>query len=119
MIDISITSVALFSTTCHAYPKSYVSIGNLSIIGTFQGYHISEIISPFQYYLYKGGYLMFNKSLLHQARLNEWASRCADQKASGLSVTDWCEQNNLSKHKFFYWKQLLKNLRRLTTTLRG
>ena len=44
---------------------------------------------------------MSTKSLLHQARLNEWAFRCADQKANGFSVTGWCEQNNLSKHKLF------------------
>lgn len=45
---------------------------------------------------------------LHQARLNEWASRFADQKASGLTVRDWCSQNNLSIHKYNYWKHQLK-----------
>jgi len=52
---------------------------------------------------------MSTKSLLHQARLNEWAIRITDQKSSGLSVTEWCQQNNLSKHKFFYWQHLLKD----------
>ncbi|MCR5419522.1 MAG: hypothetical protein K6E98_00775 [Lachnospiraceae bacterium] len=51
---------------------------------------------------------MSTKSLLHQAKLKEWASRFIDQKASGLSVAEWCKQNNLSQHKFFYWKRLLK-----------
>ena len=51
---------------------------------------------------------MSTKSLLHQAKLKEWASRFIDQKASGLSVAEWCKQNNLSRHKFFYWKRLLK-----------
>ena len=51
---------------------------------------------------------MSTKSLLHQAKLNEWISRFADQKASGLTVTEWCIQNNLSKYKYFYWKRLLK-----------
>lgn len=45
---------------------------------------------------------------LHQACLNEWASRFADQKASGLTVRDWCSQNNLSIHKYNYWKHQLK-----------
>ena len=45
---------------------------------------------------------------LHQALLNEWASRFADQKASGLTVRDWCSQNNLSIHKYNYWKHQLK-----------
>lgn len=52
---------------------------------------------------------MSTKSLIHQARLNEWAVRITDQKSSGLSVTEWCQQNNLSKYKFFYWQHLLKD----------
>ncbi len=32
---------------------------------------------------------------LHQIHLNEWASRFSDQKASGPTVKQWCEQNNL------------------------
>ena len=49
---------------------------------------------------------MSTKSLLHQARLNEWLKHFADHKASELSVTDWCLQNNISKYKFFYWNRL-------------
>ena len=33
---------------------------------------------------------------LHQIHLQEWTVRFADQKASGLTVRQWCEQNNLS-----------------------
>ena len=51
---------------------------------------------------------MSTKSILHQAKLNEWASLFADQKSSGLSVAEWCKQNNLSQYKFFYWKRQLK-----------
>ncbi len=49
---------------------------------------------------------MSSKSFIHQARLQEWAKHCSDQKSSGLTVTEWCYQNHLSKHKFFYWKHL-------------
>ena len=52
---------------------------------------------------------MSTKSILHQAKLNEWASLFADQKSSGLSVAEWCKQNNLSQYKFFYWKRRLKD----------
>lgn len=48
------------------------------------------------------------KQKLHQVNLQEWAARFADQKASGLTVSQWCEQNNLSIHKYHYWKHLLK-----------
>ena len=45
---------------------------------------------------------------LHQIHLQEWTIRFADQKASGLTVRQWCEQNNLSFHTYNYWKHLLK-----------
>ena len=48
------------------------------------------------------------KQKLHQVHLQEWAIRFADQKASGLTVRQWCEQNNLSFHTYNYWKHLLK-----------
>ncbi|RGI07510.1 IS66 family insertion sequence element accessory protein TnpA [Roseburia sp. TF10-5] len=48
------------------------------------------------------------KQKLHQLRLNEWSSRFSDQKASGLTVKQWCDQNNLSIHTYNYWKHLLK-----------
>ena len=39
---------------------------------------------------------MSTKPTIHQARLNEWSIRLSDQKASGLSVADWCERNSFS-----------------------
>ena len=48
------------------------------------------------------------KQKLHQVHLQEWAIRFADQKASGLTARQWCEQNSLSFHTYNYWKHLLK-----------
>ena len=48
------------------------------------------------------------KQKLHQTRLNEWAVLCANQKASGLTVRQWCEREGISFHKYNYWKHLLK-----------
>ena len=45
---------------------------------------------------------------LHQIHLQEWSVRFADQKTSGLTVRQQCEQNNLSFHTYNYWKHLLK-----------
>lgn len=45
---------------------------------------------------------------LHQAKLNEWAAAFADHKTSGLTIRQWCDQNNVSFHAFNYWKYLLK-----------
>ena len=51
---------------------------------------------------------MNTKQKLHQLHLNEWASRFAEQKASGLTVRQWCDQNHYSIHTYNYWKHLLK-----------
>ena len=48
------------------------------------------------------------KQKLHQIRLQEWAGRFAEQKASGLTVRQWCEVNHFSFHTYNYWKHLLK-----------
>ncbi|WP_442969665.1 IS66 family insertion sequence element accessory protein TnpA [Roseburia sp. TF10-5] len=32
--------------------------------------------------------------------MNEWTTRFSDQKASGLTVKEWCNQNNLSIHTY-------------------
>ena len=51
---------------------------------------------------------MNTKEKLHQLHLNEWAARFSEQKASGLTVRQWCDQNNYSIHTYNYWKHLLK-----------
>ncbi len=48
------------------------------------------------------------KQKLHQAHLNEWAARFTEQKASGLTIQQWCDQNGVSIHKYHYWKHQLK-----------
>ena len=46
---------------------------------------------------------------LHQARLNEWAALISEQQASGLTAKEWCARNNVTIHKYNYWKHLLKD----------
>ena len=48
------------------------------------------------------------KQKLHQAHLAEWTVRFSDQRASGLTVRQWCDQNHVSIHKYNYWKHQLK-----------
>ena len=50
---------------------------------------------------------MQNKNF-NQIRLQEWAGRFAEQKASGLTVRQWCEVNHFSFHTYNYWKHLFK-----------
>lgn len=44
----------------------------------------------------------------HQANLSKWAAILQEQKASGMTVKDWCAQNNISHHAYYYWKRLAK-----------
>ena len=48
------------------------------------------------------------KTKTHQLHLNEWITRFSEQKASGLTVKQWCEQKHLSVHAYNYWKHLVK-----------
>lgn len=52
---------------------------------------------------------MNNKQKLHLLHLNEWAARFTDQKSSGLTVRQWCEQNIYTIHTYNYWKHRLKD----------
>lgn len=45
---------------------------------------------------------------LHRIQIQEWTVRFDNQKASGLTIRQWCEQNNLSFHTYNYWKHLFK-----------
>lgn len=45
---------------------------------------------------------------LHQLHLQEWTARFSEQKASGLTVRQWFDQNNYSIHTYNYWKHILK-----------
>lgn len=45
---------------------------------------------------------------IHQARLREWAAIFTEQKSSGLTIREWCKENDVSINKFHYWKRALK-----------
>lgn len=40
-------------------------------------------------------------------KLEIWKERIGDCKASGLPVTEWCERNGLTKHKYYYWHKMI------------
>ncbi len=51
---------------------------------------------------------MNSNQTLHQAKLAKWTSLFHEQRESGLTVKDWCSQNNVSLYAFFYWKHIAK-----------
>ena len=40
-----------------------------------------------------------------------WRSRIQSRKLSGLKVNDWCKQNSISRHAYYYWYRKLKDIR--------
>lgn len=47
---------------------------------------------------------------MNQTSLKLWRKRIADQRASSLKVTEWCEKNNLSKHAYYYWRKRIESV---------
>ena len=48
------------------------------------------------------------KQKLHQTKLSQWAVHFQKQADSGLTIKNWCDQNNISIHTYNYWKHALK-----------
>ena len=38
-----------------------------------------------------------------ELRLAQWAGIIKEQKESGLTVKDWCNQNGITKDAYYYW----------------
>ena len=43
---------------------------------------------------------MSTRSIVNRAKLEAWASHFAEQKASGLTVADWCQRNGISRNSY-------------------
>lgn len=35
----------------------------------------------------------------------QWEERLAAHAASGMTVIDWCRENGITKHTYYYWKK--------------
>lgn len=44
-----------------------------------------------------------------QYQLAKWAERIKACKSSGMMVTEWLKQNNISKDQYYYWQRKLKD----------
>jgi hypothetical protein len=43
------------------------------------------------------------------SRHQEWSALLAEQAASGLSVTEFCRQNKVTRESFYHWRKKLKS----------
>lgn len=48
------------------------------------------------------------KQKIHQTKLNQWIGLFKEQVDSGLTIKQWCEENNYSIHTYNYWTHILK-----------
>lgn len=45
---------------------------------------------------------------IHNANLAKWVALFKEQKVSGLTVRDWCDNQGINTHTFYYWKSKAK-----------
>ena len=50
------------------------------------------------------------KQKLHPVNLAKWTALFKEQASSGLTVKEWCAQNNISIHSYNYWKHATKEV---------
>ena len=47
------------------------------------------------------------KAEQHQKNEHLWQQRIDNWRQSGLSQTQWCEQNHIAPHQLYYWRRKL------------
>lgn len=45
---------------------------------------------------------------LSQVRFDNWVSMIRNQKASGLTVVEWCKENNVTENSYYYWLRKIR-----------
>ena len=45
---------------------------------------------------------------MNDHELNIWKERFTTQKASGLTVLEWCKKNNITKHTYYNWYKQIR-----------
>ena len=51
---------------------------------------------------------MNDRASVSQVRMQQWANIIRNQKESGLTIDAFCEANNISKNRFFYWQKKIR-----------
>jgi len=46
---------------------------------------------------------------MNNHELEEWKERLVAQKASGLTVKQWCKKNNVTNYKYYYWYKIIND----------
>ena len=49
-----------------------------------------------------------SKKLTDKYRIEQWAAIIRERIHSGKTVSEWCAENDISRHKYFYWLRKVK-----------
>ena len=45
-----------------------------------------------------------------QYRLSQWVPLIKERQASGMSVKEWCKQNDVNQQQFYYWQRIIREI---------
>ena len=45
------------------------------------------------------------QEMKHAALLQEWSSKIAECRSSGMSVRDWCAEHGIAAKTYYYWEK--------------
>lgn len=48
------------------------------------------------------------KASKHEMLKSQWQKIIKDQSEGGLSIREWCRENNISHGKFYYWQRIIR-----------
>ncbi len=48
------------------------------------------------------------KTTKHEVLKSQWIEIVKRQNQSGQSIKEWCEENDISRTKFYYWPRVIR-----------
>lgn len=48
------------------------------------------------------------KTTKHEILKSQWTEIIKSHSASGRSIREWCEENDISRTKFYYWQRVIR-----------
>ena len=51
---------------------------------------------------------MDTQKVAEEYRLSQWTRVIQEQKRSGQNIKDFCQENGISRNKYFYWQRKLR-----------
>lgn len=48
------------------------------------------------------------KTSKHEIQKSRWTEIIKSHNGSGMSISEWCKENEISKTKFYYWQRVIR-----------